>query len=143
MAVDNAAPTLTKLPKPGKKYFSLEEATRSLPYVSRIVRDLVAGYKRVIDVRAQLERAQIEEIKERIEIEYDAAMDALRVFVEELNQVGVELKDPGKGLIDFPALFQHREVYLCWKLGETSVDSWHEIDAGYAGRQSISELKGI
>ena len=46
--------------------------------------------------------------------------------------------DYDKGLIDFPSLHDGREVYLCWRLGEPQVAYWHELDAGFAGRQKLS-----
>ena len=61
-------------------------------------------------------------------------------FVEELQRLGIELKDPEKGLIDFPCLFEGREIYLCWKHGEDSIEHWHEIYAGFAGRQPLEKI---
>jgi len=48
-----------------------------------------------------------------------------------------ELTDIDQGLIDFRAEMDGREVYLCWKLGEERIDWWHELDAGFAGRQPL------
>ena len=50
---------------------------------------------------------------------------------------GILLKDPDRGLVDFPVLREGREVYLCWLLGETTIEFWHDIDAGFAGRQPL------
>jgi hypothetical protein len=55
--------------------------------------------------------------------------------------MGIELKDPEQGLIDFRSIREGREVYLCWKLGEERVSHWHEIDAGFAGRQALEEAE--
>jgi hypothetical protein len=63
--------------------------------------------------------------------------EVLRERVGELDTLGVELKDPSTGLIDFRARRQGRIVYLCWKLGEARIDWWHELDAGFAGRQRL------
>jgi len=51
------------------------------------------------------------------------------------------LKDYEMGLIDFPAVHQGREVYLCWKLGEKQIVAWHEVDAGFSGRRDVKELR--
>ena len=49
----------------------------------------------------------------------------------------------GSGLVDFPSEMNGRHVLLCWRLGEPEVQFWHEVDAGYAGRQPLSpELVG-
>ncbi len=59
--------------------------------------------------------------------------------IAEIDELGITVKDLDMGLIDFPCLRDGREVYLCWKLGEPGIDWWHEIDAGYAGRQPLED----
>jgi len=59
-------------------------------------------------------------------------------LLEELKQLGIDLKDPFQGLIDFPAEREGKAVWLCWRLGEDSVEHWHELEAGFAGRQPIA-----
>jgi hypothetical protein len=54
-----------------------------------------------------------------------------------LRQIGCELKGVEQGLIDFPALREGRVVYLCWQYDEPEVAFWHEVDAGFAGRQPL------
>ena len=53
----------------------------------------------------------------------------------------MELKDPNIGLCDFPTLIEGREAYLCWKLGEPEVGFWHDLHAGFQGRQAIADLR--
>jgi hypothetical protein len=127
--------------KPGKKYFTVAEANRSLPYVARIVEDLSACYGQVKEFRRRMEAAAGREGREQLEAEYERSMDQLSGLVDELQQVGVELKDFEKGLLDFPAVHAGREIYLCWHRGERSVETWHELDAGFAGRQDVAILK--
>ena len=57
--------------------------------------------------------------------------------LERLNAWGVELKGIDEGLIDFPSDRDGRTVYLCWRLGEERIEWWHELDTGFAGRQSL------
>ena len=54
-----------------------------------------------------------------------------------LGEAGVALKDIDRGLVDFPALRDGKEVFLCWELGEDEVAHWHELDAGYGGRRPL------
>ena len=61
----------------------------------------------------------------------------MREYLQELSDLGVVLKDPFSGLIDFPSRMDGREVYLCWRLGEPEVAFWHELEAGFAGRQKL------
>jgi hypothetical protein len=63
--------------------------------------------------------------------------DRLDVLLHEIQDMGIEVKDLTTGLIDFVGLRNGREVYLCWKYGEESIQFWHEIDAGFSGRQLI------
>ena len=63
--------------------------------------------------------------------------DNLDALLHRLQDMGIEVKDLGMGLIDFPALRDGRVVYLCWKYNEGLVQFWHEIEAGFSGRQPI------
>ena len=137
---ENAAATMPRGPKPGKKYFTLSEANRSLPYVSRVIEDVTSCYGRVQEFRHRMESPGPDDNRERLEADYELEMDRLSRLVDELQHVGVELKDFEKGLLDFPAVHEGREIYLCWHRGESSVHSWHEIDVGFAGRQDAGAL---
>ncbi|MBI1375266.1 MAG: DUF2203 family protein [Phycisphaera sp.] len=130
----------------GRRYFTLAEAERALPYVSRVVQDIVATYRKAMAQQQRMEKpTQAEEedfaAEERIRREYDALVRTLNAYVDELSAVGVELKDYDQGLIDFPAQHDGREVYLCWKAGEDKIAHWHETDAGFGGRKDIALLK--
>lgn len=54
-----------------------------------------------------------------------------------IQEAGIVVRDIERGLIDFPAILEGREVYLCWELGEDDVSWWHEIDSGYRGREPL------
>jgi len=66
--------------------------------------------------------------------------ERLDALVHQVQDTGVLFKDINLGLLDFPALRNGREVYLCWKYGEEDIEFWHEIEAGYAGRQPITSF---
>ncbi len=66
-----------------------------------------------------------------------AEQSTFRAYLHELEKLGVELKGAHNGLCDFPSQKDGREVYLCWKLGEEEVTHWHELHAGFSGRQPI------
>jgi len=141
MTTKNAFATMSSEPHEGKKYFTVSEANRALPYVSKIVTEVTECYKQAVAIRNQVERSQLQADADRHHDEYEQAMDRLNGLLDELHQVGVELKDFEKGLLDFPAMHDGREVYLCWRSGEECVHSWHELDAGFAGRQDVSVLE--
>ncbi len=66
-------------------------------------------------------------------------MDMLQLNVQlrHIQEMGVQIKDFDRGLVDFPHLRDGREVFLCWELEEDDVEFWHDIDGGYAGRERL------
>jgi hypothetical protein len=62
---------------------------------------------------------------------------ALRSALLELQALEIVLRDLERGLIDFPSIRDGREVYLCWEEGEDRIEFWHDLEAGYAGRQPL------
>lgn len=130
------------------KLFTVEQANAVLPLVRAITADLVNLSREVMERRERLtllagrrnapatdpyaqELAQIEE-------ELDKDNQQLQAYVDELRELGVEPKSGPDGLIDFPTLMDGRIVFLCWKFGEPEVMHWHELEAGFAGRQSLA-----
>ena len=120
--------------------FSLEQANRSLPLVSRIVRDIVNTHERATQLQAKVEQSSAKAAKV-VQAQLDRALEDLQDYVDELKTVGVELKDYDTGLIDFPGKHQGKDVYLCWRRGEEKVEHWHEVEAGFAGRKPVSSLQ--
>ena len=131
--------------KKGKKYFSVAEANATLPLVRSIVKDiteLAASLRERHDRLTRLggDRGVFDAYQEELQtLKDDLERDQGRMndYVQELHALGVELKDYYTGLIDFPAWRHGHEVYLCWRLGEPEVAHWHELDAGFAGRQKL------
>jgi len=135
-----------------KKYFTVEEVNQRLPLVRAIVADVVRLYHDVHDRRERLTKVRqisdsntrdqdnvyAEELRQ-MEDEVDKDIAELQKFIDELRELGAELKDPVSGLIDFLTLVEGREAYLCWKLGEDDIGYWHELNAGFQGRQSVFE----
>lgn len=134
-----------------KQYFTVAEANLRLPLIRRIVKDIVTLYVDVHDRRRRLEEIRFRQTgseegaaiyREEVgEIERELQQDMARLdgFVAELKKLNVLLKDPIKGLVDFPSRMDGRDVCLCWQLGEEEIGYWHETDKGFAGRQSLFE----
>jgi hypothetical protein len=61
----------------------------------------------------------------------------VRRLIDTVEQAGIVLRDIDRGLVDFPALRDGREVYLCWELGENDVAYWHDLEGGYGGREPL------
>jgi hypothetical protein len=124
------------LPPTDKKYFTHAEASKTLPLVRAIVADIAALATAMRERHEQLQELTgpaREDAEDRIEND----QDRMQELVDELSALGVELKDFFNGLIDFPCWMYGREVYLCWKLGEPEIGHWHEVWAGFAGRQKL------
>jgi hypothetical protein len=125
------------------KLFTVEQANATLPLVRRIVEDIVVQYRLwnekllEIDLVAASGRAADAEIGERLSHEAQAIAREIDGFDRELAQLGIQLKDRGLGLIDFPSAMGDRPILLCWRLGEPDVAFWHDVNAGYAGRQPL------
>ena len=129
------------------RLFTIDEANQLLPLVSAITKDLVGLSTELVERRQRLTMLMTGREREAgnpysdeltaVEAEIDKDAQRLRGYVEELIHLGVEPKSAMEGLIDFPSKLEDRVVLLCWKLGEPEVMHWHEIDAGFAGRQSI------
>lgn len=138
-----------------KKSFTVEQANQTLPLVRVIVQDIVDLFRDVHDRRERLDRVReargssrpndesvYSEEFEQIEEELEKDIEKLKSFVDELEVLGVEFKDPMIGLVDFPTRIDGREAYLCWKLGEPTIGHWHAIDSGYKGRRPLKPGKG-
>ena len=142
---DMAAPKFSTTPPKGeakpKRRFTLAEANRSLPLVTRIVRDIVNSHERATALQGRVEEAATSRETLSLQQQLDATLERLQDYVDELTTIGIELKDYETGLIDFPGRHQGRDVFLCWKLGEEKVGHWHELHAGYAGRQPATKLQ--
>lgn len=61
----------------------------------------------------------------------------LQGAIGELQEMEIVLRDLDRGLVDFPAMRDGREVYLCWEEGEPEVGFWHDRESGYGGRQPL------
>lgn len=130
------------------RYFKLHEAQELLPQVA----DLVSRAKDIHARHAEAE-AGLSEITRQVHLMGGMRVDAARVSalrnlrermagalretVQAIQELGVQLKDIEVGLVDFPTLYRGREVLLCWKLGEHSIEFWHGLEEGFRGRKRI------
>ena len=70
----------------------------------------------------------------------DPVAREIEALLREIAELGAELKDPDRGLIDFRSVMRGREVYLCWKLGDGDrIAFWHDLETGFAGRKIIED----
>jgi hypothetical protein len=127
------------------KLFTLQEAEQTLPLVRRIVQDLTAEYPgwRAAVSRYELlsggARAEWGETGELLAAREEVTRHADRInrYLQELEAIGCVFKGFDAGLVDFYSLRDDRPIFLCWKMGEPRIGYWHELDAGFGGRQPI------
>jgi hypothetical protein len=130
------------------KLFTIEQANAMLPLVKAITGDLANLAGEVMERRHRLAMLTAgRELKPgdpyadelaQTEAELEADIIRVREYLAELRALGVEPKGAMEGLVDFPSLMDGRIVYLCWRLGEPEVLHWHELEAGFAGRQPLT-----
>lgn len=133
--------------EPAARTFTIEQANAMLPLVRAITADLTTLARDVVDRRQRLASfakrkpttASDPYADELASMQQAVADDTQRLqeYIEELRRLGLEPKGALEGLVDFPALIDGKLVYLCWKLGEPEVTHWHDLEAGFAGRQSL------
>jgi hypothetical protein len=130
-----------------ERIFTLEEANAMLPELLPLVEEMVA-VKRALDEaqeRAEEVNARISgngggippaQLAEVHDLVSRRATDLARTL-EQVQSLGVIVKDLDTGLVDFPSVREGEEVLLCWQLGEDEVGFWHRYEDGFAGRRPI------
>ena len=130
-----------------RRLFTLDEANGQLQWLESQVQRIRSLRHDLSDLNLQLQVLAQEArgnghggIARRVD-DKRKELDALETLLDTLTQGvvdrGIMLRDPDRGLVDFPSLREDREVYLCWLLGETTIEFWHDIDTGFAGRRPL------
>jgi hypothetical protein len=131
------------------KIFTVASANQTLPLVRVICQDMVELAKELMDRRERLSQIRSGRKSKSGELDpysdeiaqmvagLDEEVHRLQAYAHELRDLGVEPKSASEGLVDFPAIRGGRLVFLCWKLGEERVKYWHDLEAGFAGRQPL------
>ena len=128
-----------------KQYFTLAQAEKLIPEVEQVL-------KRLLAIQETL--SAFDEVKLNFEDEFKGVVHHIvknKNFhklnfdlyrgIEQMLDMGVILKALNLGLIDFYSKHENREIFLCWKLGESRIEHWHEINTGFSGRRPIAEIK--
>lgn len=126
------------------RIFTYDEATELLPVLRELLTTLQQTKEELDDLRRRLRQytpvmkadgyaAEATELERQMQ----QTLLEMRGLSDQINEMGVELKDIDKGLVDFPTLREGRIVYYCWMVSESTIGYWHEVDAGYAGRQPL------
>jgi hypothetical protein len=135
------------------KLFTVQEANRLLPELEKLVRELRQKRNLIASLEVEIDLLEILSPKDdsdaasspvfnkKVE-DYQKLVDHFYGLIDKIHAAGCFLKDIDMGLLDFYTLYQGRVVYLCWRLGEKEITTWHEIGRGYSYRQPIELGRG-
>ena len=130
------------------RYFSLEEAQELVSWLKEIFNYLNPLLQKSDELNDSIEQLQNPVVSNGLD---DVVVDRITFMSSELNRIfsevnekielihqrGILVKNLQQGLVDFPYMYENREVYLCWHVGENEIKYWHEINTGFAGRNLL------
>jgi hypothetical protein len=132
------------------RYYSIDEANAALPEVERILvalrdqrEELIARRDKVVELTPDDDSAMPAGVGEQVRLlrlSMQGLIDQMQAGVARLVELDVTLRDIKTGLIDFPALVSGRPIWLCWRLGEGDIESWHAHDEGFDSRRPLTDL---
>ncbi|MBI4387658.1 MAG: DUF2203 domain-containing protein [Candidatus Omnitrophica bacterium] len=127
--------------------FTVEEANRIIPDLTKLIRLLQAKQKQALDLEVQIDaleliaeqksKKSVTELSRLVKAHHERVTEFYAV-VDQIHQQGCLLKDINMGLIDFYSIMNGKVIYLCWRLGEEKVNFWHEVGQGYAFRHPLT-----
>ena len=123
-----------------ERIFSVSEAKALLPRLRTILGEVAEEWSRMKSLNPQIQKARD---KAQFSggspygVEYIETVLHLMYLLQQVRDLGVIVKDVDRGLCDFPYMKNGKVVYLCWQLGEDTIEYWHDIEAGFAGREPL------
>jgi hypothetical protein len=122
-----------------RRHWTPEQANLALPLVADTVRRLRDARRRLSEHGFDTELAERAEATGGAWPGRERARESIGVALgfERLEKLDIVVRDLERGLVDFPAMIDGHEVYLCWLLEEPSVDHWHGLESGFAGRRPL------
>lgn len=124
------------------KTFTLNEARNLLPRLRKLLSRMTREREALSGLRDEIDKARAKSDYgggSRVGPAYILHLAGFSEAIQEIEMLGVHVKDLRVGLIDFPHERDGRIVYLCWRPDEDEIEWWHEIDSGFAGRRPIFE----
>ena len=121
--------------------FTIDKANTILPKVKKKFEEILCCKNNVIDIQEELQNlsdsnSSFEKfIKKKQELNH--IVTNLYKLIQDLEDMGVMVKSVDEGLLDFPSIRYDKEIWLCWKFGETKVKFWHGKEEGFMGRKPI------
>lgn len=122
------------------KLFTIAEANALLPRVRVLMKEMFRIREEAMALRPDVWPVLEKSVGNGGSRKAGELLELFKGFeklLAELHSFGCELKGLDQGLVDFPAILHGRQVYLCWQYDEPEIAFWHDVDAGFAGRQSL------
>jgi hypothetical protein len=122
-----------------ERHFTLAEAEAVLPSVEPLLRELRTARDRLTDAEAHQLLAETAPTNGggAPGREVGEGFLAVRRLLGAVQEMGIVVRDIDRGLIDFPAIIEGEEVYLCWQFDEDGISWWHDLESGFGGRQPL------
>jgi hypothetical protein len=122
-----------------QRHFTREEANALLPRLKEMLLQLRSSKDELTDTEAHeaLSESAPENGGGEEGKQVGVAFLEVRRLLGAIEESGIVLRDIDRGLVDFPAVIDGREVYLCWEFGEDEVAYWHNLESGYRGREPL------
>jgi hypothetical protein len=122
-----------------QKHYTLAEARQLLPKIREWLTDLKARQAKLEAAQQKLDAliASGHDVGGEIAGGWVRSLAGVQEVLMEFLRREIQIKDVQRGLVDFPSKMGSKEVFLCWEEGEDDIEFWHDLDAGYAGRQRL------
>ncbi len=133
-----------------EKHFTLDEAQSLLPVLEALLKRAMEARRTADEIEEKMQALtrkvflmggmllDVERVQRR-RAAHASHMQQAKDSLAEIDAIGVQVKDLDTGLLDFPCLIDGETVLLCWKMGESRIEFWHTLDAGFRGRQPVDE----
>ncbi len=118
--------------------YTVVEANALLPYLAPTLVELREKSEKAVRIRQTVASAAASNGGSAERERWSRTLARVAELVDRLQGWGLELRDVATGLVDFPAVIEGEEVYLCWLLDEPSVGHWHAVESGFAGRRPLT-----
>jgi hypothetical protein len=121
------------------KHYTLDEARALLPLIRQWLTELEICQRRLQSLEEHVaallkhgDDAGGEPVNQSIK-----TLAQCQQILQEFRRRQIQVKDLRRGLLDFPALREGREVFLCWEKDEDDIEFWHDLETGYGGRERL------
>ncbi len=122
-----------------KKHYTRDEARALLPQIRHWLKQLAALRRKLSECDQRLSRLMSggndvggDTVNRWVRVAADA-----KATLAEFQRREIQIKELDRGLIDFPAILNGKEVFLCWEQDEDDIEYWHDLESGYAGRERL------